>query len=94
LCSPPSSRQEEEIRAVVFSESQARLELRSVPDPTPGVDEVVNRCQCCGGCKSDLHFSEVAGALPSDCVLGHPRSSTIMRATPRARSWSICGRRT
>lgn len=35
-----------------------KLEVRSVPDPKPGPDDVLLRVKACGVCGSDIHFYE------------------------------------
>jgi len=35
-----------------------KLEVRSVPDPKPGPDEVLLKIKACGVCGSDIHFYE------------------------------------
>lgn len=43
------------MKAVVYREFNAPLEIATVPDPVPGVDDVVIRVQASGICRSDWH---------------------------------------
>ena len=46
-----------------FSGGKEKIELREVPVPSPGPDEVLLRVRACGVCGSDLHFYR--GELPA-----------------------------
>jgi (R,R)-butanediol dehydrogenase/meso-butanediol dehydrogenase/diacetyl reductase len=66
------------MRAAVFQKLLAPLEVRTLPDPTPGPNEVVVEVCRCGICGSDLHITEdpIFGAVPG-IVLGHEYSGTV-----------------
>jgi (R,R)-butanediol dehydrogenase/meso-butanediol dehydrogenase/diacetyl reductase len=66
------------MRAAVFRKLLAPLEIQSVPDPSPGDNEVVVEVCRCGICGSDLHITEdpIFGAQ-SGMVLGHEYSGRI-----------------
>jgi propanol-preferring alcohol dehydrogenase len=57
---------------MVLVKARAPLELRELPDPRPGPDQVLVRVRACGVCRTDLHV--VDGELPDPklpLVLGH-----------------------
>jgi (R,R)-butanediol dehydrogenase/meso-butanediol dehydrogenase/diacetyl reductase len=66
------------MRAAVFKKLLAPLEVESLPDPTPGDNEVVVEVCRCGICGSDLHLTEdpIFG-IPSGVVLGHEYSGRV-----------------
>ena len=66
------------MKAAVFKKLLAPLEIETVPDPTPGENEVVVEVCRCGICGSDLHITEdpIFGAQPG-WVLGHEYSGRI-----------------
>ena len=53
-----------------FCTQPGSLDLRDVPMPQPGVDEVLVKVRNCGICGSDLHFYQGAAPPPHVC-LGH-----------------------
>jgi threonine dehydrogenase-like Zn-dependent dehydrogenase len=67
------------MRGVVFLGDRT-LELRSFPDPTPGVGEVVIAVGASGMCGSDLHYYR-APASPAGpeglCIGGHEPAGTV-----------------
>ncbi|MDO0944517.1 alcohol dehydrogenase catalytic domain-containing protein [Chromohalobacter israelensis] len=67
------------MRAAVFHELHRPLEIRELPDPTPGDDEVIIQVKRCGICGSDLHMTEdaVFGLCPGD-VLGHEYAGEVV----------------
>ena len=59
------------MKAVIFL-GEGKLELRDVPDPVPGPDEVVLRIKASGMCGSDLHhFHEPARPPEKQVIEGH-----------------------
>ena len=66
------------MKAAVFHQLLAPLVVESVPDPTPGPNEVVIEVCRCGICGSDLHLTEdpIFG-VPNGAVLGHEYAGTI-----------------
>jgi (R,R)-butanediol dehydrogenase/meso-butanediol dehydrogenase/diacetyl reductase len=66
------------MKAAVFKKLLAPLEVETLPDPTPGANEVVVEVCRCGICGSDLHITEdpVFGA-PAGAVLGHEYAGRI-----------------
>ncbi|RMF67206.1 MAG: alcohol dehydrogenase [Calditrichaeota bacterium] len=63
-----------------------RLSLETVPDPTPGPDDVVLRVNYCGVCGSDVHFYETdkdgyifyPGLTRFPAILGHELSGEVV----------------
>jgi (R,R)-butanediol dehydrogenase/meso-butanediol dehydrogenase/diacetyl reductase len=66
------------MRAAVFKKLGSPLVVESIPDPTPGANEVVVEVCRCGICGSDLHITEdpIFGAK-SGMVLGHEYSGRV-----------------
>lgn len=57
---------------------QRPLQLKEVPDPSPGVGQILVRVNTCGICRTDLH--EVEGELPmqhSPIIPGHQVVGTV-----------------
>src|SRR6202035_5220545 len=52
------------MRGIVFTGNR-QLELRDVPDPTPGPGEVVLQIKASGMCGSDLKFYRASGGAAS-----------------------------
>lgn len=66
------------------------LELRDIPVPKIGPEDVLVRVRCCGVCHTDLHV--VTGELPgrrSPLVPGHEVVGTVARAGERAGRFKI-----
>jgi threonine dehydrogenase-like Zn-dependent dehydrogenase len=60
----------------VFFPGSRRTEIRDVPDPTPGPDEVVLEIRASGMCGSDLHtYRSEAG---SPCIIGHEPCGVVV----------------
>ena len=61
------------MKAAVFSEPGALLELADVADPRPGPNDLVIKVNACGICGSDLHASDQhsRGRLPKGTIMGH-----------------------
>jgi alcohol dehydrogenase, propanol-preferring len=60
------------MRAMVLNEPKRPLELRDVPKPTPGKEQLLVRVNTCAICRTDLHV--VDSELPSPklpLILGH-----------------------
>ena len=51
------------MRAAVLREARKLLQIEEVPDPTPGPGELILKVESCGICGSDLHVSDIPGAL-------------------------------
>jgi (R,R)-butanediol dehydrogenase/meso-butanediol dehydrogenase/diacetyl reductase len=72
------------MRAAVFSGVGRPLEIRTVPDPTPGPSEIVLAVRDCGVCGSDLHATEVTDdsggmrPLPVGAIMGHEFAGEVV----------------
>ena len=66
------------MRAACFNESGKPFDILEVPDPTPGPGEVVLSVKGCGICGSDLHVTELGGAVPHGAVMGHEFAGEIV----------------
>jgi (R,R)-butanediol dehydrogenase/meso-butanediol dehydrogenase/diacetyl reductase len=66
------------MRAACFNETGKPLEVLTVADPTPGPGEVVLAVKGCGICGSDLHVTELGGAVPKGAVMGHEFAGEIV----------------
>ncbi len=67
------------MRAVVMQGLHQPLVVENVPDPTPGVGEVVVKVGRCGICGSDLHMTEdpAYGKGPGE-ILGHEFAGEVV----------------
>lgn len=67
------------MRAAVMQGLHQPLRIETLPDPTPGVGEIIVRVARCGICGSDLHMTEDAayGRSAGD-VLGHEFAGEIV----------------
>jgi 6-hydroxycyclohex-1-ene-1-carbonyl-CoA dehydrogenase len=75
------------MKALQLVSAGAPLELRDVPEPRPGDDEVLIRVAGCGVCHTDIGFwrDGVAPKHPLPLTLGHEIAGTVVDAGPRAR---------
>jgi (R,R)-butanediol dehydrogenase/meso-butanediol dehydrogenase/diacetyl reductase len=73
------------MRAACFTETGKPFEIRDVPDPTPGPGEVVLAVKGCGICGSDLHVTELGGAIPHGAIMGHEFAGEIVAVGKGAR---------
>lgn len=66
------------MKAAVFQKLLAPLQIETLPDPSPGPNEVVVEVCRCGICGSDLHITEdpIFG-VPAGTVLGHEYAGRI-----------------
>ena len=66
------------------------LELRDIPVPDAGPDEILIKVRCCGVCHTDLHIVERELAETSlPIVPGHEVIGTVERAGERARRFKV-----
>ena len=57
---------------MVFTAPGRPLELRELPEPEPGPDDVLLRVKACGVCRTDLHLLDGEVDVPQPPrVLGH-----------------------
>lgn len=79
---------------------EGRIEVREVPDPTPGPGEILVRTCACGICASDLHFMDHPEAIlendtgmqrydpHADIVMGHEYVAEVVDYGPDTeRKW-------
>ena len=72
------------LRAAVFSGVGRPLEIRTVPDPTPGPAELILAVRDCGVCGSDLHAAEVTdrsggmSPLAVGAIMGHEFAGEVV----------------
>lgn len=65
--------------AAVFEGAGKKLDLRSLPDPTPAAGEVIIKVHRCGICGSDLHMTSGHGwDYPAGSVLGHEFAGEVV----------------
>ena len=62
------------MRAAIINEKH-ELEITSVPDPTPGPEELVLKVKACGICGSDL---KAIDSSPSGFIMGHEFSGEVV----------------
>lgn len=65
------------MKAVVYRGVSSPLAVETVPDPTPGADEVVLKVMRAGICGSDLHMASLGMAAPGT-IFGHEFSGEIV----------------
>jgi 6-hydroxycyclohex-1-ene-1-carbonyl-CoA dehydrogenase len=72
------------MRALQLTAVGAPLELRELPEPTPGDDEVLVRVAGCGVCHTDIGFWQdgVPTKHPLPLTLGHEVAGTVVDAGP------------
>lgn len=72
------------MKAPVFKGVGKKLEIESLPDPTPGPGELVLRIHRCGICGSDLHMTEGHGdTVPVNTVMGHEFAGEVVATGPQ-----------
>ena len=74
---------------VKYEHGMDNLELREVPVPVLGDDDVLIEIKAAGVCASDLDFFEgrQAGALRPPVILGHEFSGVIAKTGKNVRKW-------
>lgn len=65
------------MKAAIFQEAGQPLAIAEVPDLKPGPGELVLAVKGCGICGSDLHVTELSGAVPHGAVMGHEFAGDI-----------------
>jgi (R,R)-butanediol dehydrogenase/meso-butanediol dehydrogenase/diacetyl reductase len=67
------------MKAAVFRGVGKPLVIESVPDPTPGPNDLVIKVHRCGICGTDLHMtSEHFFQIPSGTVIGHEYTGEVV----------------
>jgi len=74
---------------VNFSAQKGAVELRQVPVPDIGPDDVLLEVQAVGVCGSDLHMWQFCQSWPVNypCVLGHEFGGVIRKLGERVTGW-------
>jgi L-iditol 2-dehydrogenase len=78
------------MKAIVkYQEGKGFVELRDVPEPTPGPNEVRIKVEYAGICASDLHILnyDIAITIKPPVVMGHEFSGIIDRLGPGVAGW-------
>ena len=71
-----------------IAEGKGRVEVREIPEPSAGADEVVVNVDSAGICGTDLHI--YLGEFPTEppVTLGHEFAGTIREVGSAVREWS------
>ena len=79
------------MRAAVFLEAHAPLQVREWPDPAPNPDEVLVRVAACGLCHTDLHYIDhgVPTAKHPPLILGHEATGVIVQVGERVTNVAV-----
>ena len=78
------------MRAVVkYAHGKGNVELRDMPEPTPGPDEVMIEVKAAGICGSDLHIFDEDIKLPirPPVIIGHEFSGVIAEVGSSVTKW-------
>lgn len=78
------------MQAMVLTEPGRPLELRDLPIPTPGPNEVLIRVEACAVCRTDLHI--VDGELPAPAlplIPGHQIVGAIAGLGEQVTRWTV-----
>lgn len=80
-----------EAAVVNYSEEKYSVELREVPRPVIGDDDVLLQVEAVGVCGSDLHqwTSNHSWAVNYPVILGHEFSGTVVSLGKRVEGWSV-----
>jgi 2-desacetyl-2-hydroxyethyl bacteriochlorophyllide A dehydrogenase len=81
------------MKAAVFQEAGKRLSVEEVPEPEPGDEDLIVQVGACGICGSDLHVSELSGALPAGTIMGHEFAGEVVEVGAAARGEFAVGDR-
>jgi 2-desacetyl-2-hydroxyethyl bacteriochlorophyllide A dehydrogenase len=73
------------MKAAVFREIGKKLSIEEVPEPEPGKGDLIVRVRACGVCGSDLHISELPGAMPAGTIMGHEFAGEVVEVGAEAR---------
>lgn len=74
-----------------------KLEVRTVPDPTPGPDDVLLKIKACGVCGSDIHFYEhdkddyilYPGLTKFPTITGHEFAGEVVEVGKNVKSLKV-----
>ena len=79
------------MKAAVLQSIGSPLVIEDIPDPEPGLSDLVLKVGACGICGTDLHMSENTDpnvgwrVLPSGCVMGHEFAGEVVAVGREAR---------
>ena len=62
------------MKAAVLEQAQQPMVIKSVTDPTIGIDDVLIKVRACGVCHTDLHAADgmfAAFGVPFPMIMGH-----------------------
>jgi len=78
------------MKVAAFEALHQPLVIRTVPDPTPGEEDVIVSVKRCGICGSDLHMSEepAYGSRPGE-VFGHEFAGEVIARGPKVQDLRI-----
>ena len=67
------------MKAAVFHAARQPLAVQEVPDPAPGLGELLVRVAACGVCHTDLHYLDHGTPTfkKPPLILGHEISGTV-----------------
>ncbi len=73
------------MRAAIFHEARAPLQVGEWPDPAPTPDDILVRVAACGLCHTDLHYIDhgVPPAKPPPLILGHEATGVVAQVGER-----------
>ena len=76
------------MKAAIFREVGSPLSIETIPDPTPGPNELILKVARCGICGSDLHATEDGlMTLPAGSVMGHEFAGEVAAIGPDVSGW-------
>jgi 6-hydroxycyclohex-1-ene-1-carbonyl-CoA dehydrogenase len=77
------------MKAAVFVEPNKPLEIKNVPKPEIGPDEILVKVAACGVCHTDLHYIDhgVRTAKEPPLILGHEPSGTVAEVGSAVKRW-------
>jgi 6-hydroxycyclohex-1-ene-1-carbonyl-CoA dehydrogenase len=73
------------MRAAIFHEPHAPLQVQDWPEPAPDHDEILVRVAACGLCHTDLHYIDhgVPTAKEPPLILGHEATGAVAQVGER-----------
>jgi 6-hydroxycyclohex-1-ene-1-carbonyl-CoA dehydrogenase len=73
------------MRAAIFHEPHAPLQVQDWPEPAPAHDEILVRVAACGLCHTDLHYIDhgVPTAKQPPLILGHEATGAVAQVGER-----------
>ncbi len=78
------------MKAIVYAGSGKPLTLETVPDPTPGADDVIVKVHRCGICGTDLHMTQGhQWDFPAGCIPGHEYAGEIVEVGANVTGYKI-----